>query len=76
MFSVNRSEKLLNESKSIANVFRKTVSDLTKINNKIDEEKVAVDKEIAHLTSESDKLEKQRNANERLSGKITSFLED
>lgn len=71
---VNKIEELRQESNSIFNVFKQTLSGLTENNSKVDEEISQREEKIEMLQQENLALELIKQDNDKLISKISDFL--
>lgn len=67
-------QQIQKKSDNAISVFRKTVSDLTSVNDQIDDEIFARQAQINKLRDEKDDLIAINDENERFIDKITEFL--
>lgn len=67
-------QQIQKKSDNAISVFRKTVSDLTSVNDQIDDEIFARQAQINKLRDEKDDLIAISDENERFIDKITEFL--
>lgn len=76
LFNTEKTQKLLDKSGEILDVFRKTAADLKNVNQEIDAENELLEKQRLEIESKQNSLSMQKIQNERVAAKITQFIEE
>jgi hypothetical protein len=75
LFNTNKTKAIQTKSKSVLDIFTKTVEDLSLLNNNIDTEARAKQEEIDRLTSEMNMLNDLKEQHIKVIGKINNLFE-
>jgi hypothetical protein len=75
LFNTNKTKAIQTKSKSVLDIFTKTVNDLEVLNNFIDFEAVAKQEEIDRLTSEMNMLNDLKEQHTKVISKINNLFE-